>query len=219
MARLCAEILATGSQCTQFACKRQPCLHGSFGSGKSHFMAVLYLLLQRSLAARSIPELGSVVAKHDGWMQGKKFLLLTYYMLSAKDMEWQTIVPDGYQPVALYRPQWWQAEVPSEPVAPMQPVPPLPSALEPRYSLRDQAELPFVPPKARGTWVDRLLQSPVLQQQLEQAGRAAPTQEKLRSFLQALDERGGTMLRGALAQKLGEPELRIPGIVAAFEGF
>lgn len=62
-------------------------LHGSFGSGKSHFMAVLYLLLQRSLAARSIPELGPIVAKHDGWMQGKKFLLVTYYMLSAKDME------------------------------------------------------------------------------------------------------------------------------------
>jgi hypothetical protein len=62
-------------------------LHGSFGSGKSHFMAVLYLLLQRSLAARSIPELGPVVAKHDAWMQGKNFLLVTYYMLSAKDME------------------------------------------------------------------------------------------------------------------------------------
>lgn len=62
-------------------------LHGSFGSGKSHFMAVLYLLLQQNLAARSVPELASVVAKHDGWMQGKKFLLVTYYMLSAKDME------------------------------------------------------------------------------------------------------------------------------------
>lgn len=32
-------------------------LHGSFGSGKSHFMAVLTLLLQSNPAARSIPEL------------------------------------------------------------------------------------------------------------------------------------------------------------------
>src|SRR5215469_12502142 len=62
-------------------------LHGSFGSGKSHFMAVLYLLLRHNVAARSVSEFASVVAKHDGWMQGKKFLLVTYYMLSAKDME------------------------------------------------------------------------------------------------------------------------------------
>jgi chromosomal replication initiation ATPase DnaA len=32
-------------------------LHGSFGSGKSHFMAVLTLLLQRYPEARAIPEL------------------------------------------------------------------------------------------------------------------------------------------------------------------
>src|SRR5688572_10607943 len=31
-------------------------LHGSFGSGKSHFMAVLHLILQGHAAARSIPE-------------------------------------------------------------------------------------------------------------------------------------------------------------------
>lgn len=129
---------------------------------------------------------------------------------------WQSIVPEGYQAVPLYRPQWWQAEAPAQPVpVTVQPVALEPSTLEPQYSPTGQAELPFVPPRLRGTWIDRLLQSPVLQRQLEQAGRAAPTQEKLRSFLQALDERGGTMLRAALAQKLGEPELRMPGIVAA----
>ena len=32
-------------------------LHGSFGSGKSHFMAVLHLILQGNPAARAIPEL------------------------------------------------------------------------------------------------------------------------------------------------------------------
>jgi hypothetical protein len=35
------------------------CLHGSFGSGKSHFMAVLHLLLQHNSAVRSIPELAA----------------------------------------------------------------------------------------------------------------------------------------------------------------
>lgn len=61
-------------------------LHGSFGSGKSHFMAVLNLLLAGNTQARSIPELASVVAKH-GWTHGKKFLLVPYHMIGAKDME------------------------------------------------------------------------------------------------------------------------------------
>src|SRR5690606_37403285 len=36
-------------------------LHGSFGSGKSHFMAVLNLLLQGNAQARAINELAPVV--------------------------------------------------------------------------------------------------------------------------------------------------------------
>ena len=40
-------------------------LHGSFGSGKSHFMAVLHLILQGNMAARAIPELAPVIAKHN----------------------------------------------------------------------------------------------------------------------------------------------------------
>lgn len=62
-------------------------LHGSFGSGKSHFMAALYLLLQHNPAVRSVAELAPVVDRHNVWIQGKKFLLITYYMLSAKTME------------------------------------------------------------------------------------------------------------------------------------
>lgn len=61
-------------------------LHGSFGSGKSHFMAVLNLLLAGNTQARSTPELASVVAKH-GWTYGKKFLLVPYHMIGARDME------------------------------------------------------------------------------------------------------------------------------------
>ena len=50
-------------------------LHGSFGSGKSHFMAVLHLLLQNNTEARSIHELADVVAKHNEWTQGKNLIL------------------------------------------------------------------------------------------------------------------------------------------------
>ncbi len=62
-------------------------LHGSFGSGKSHFMAVLHLLLQGAPEARAVPELAPLVAEHDNWLQGKRFLLVPYHMIGAKSME------------------------------------------------------------------------------------------------------------------------------------
>ena len=62
-------------------------LHGSFGSGKSHFMAVLHLILEGNSAARGIPELAPVVSKHNDWIAGKKFLLVPYHMIGSADME------------------------------------------------------------------------------------------------------------------------------------
>ena len=62
-------------------------LHGSFGSGKSHFMAVLHLILQGNTTARSIPELAPAIRKHNAWIGGRKFLLVPYHMIGARDME------------------------------------------------------------------------------------------------------------------------------------
>lgn len=61
-------------------------LHGSFGSGKSHFMAVLHLLLQHNSAVRSIPELAKVCDDHR-WVENKKFMLVPYHMIGARSME------------------------------------------------------------------------------------------------------------------------------------
>ncbi len=69
-------------------------LNGSFGSGKSHFMAVLHLLLQGNLTARGIPELADTVAKHNTWTAGKKFLLVPYYLIRARSL--QSAVLGGY---------------------------------------------------------------------------------------------------------------------------
>lgn len=62
-------------------------LHGSFGSGKSHFMAVLNLILEGVPEAKGIRELAPVITKHNDWINGKKFLLVPYHMIGAKDME------------------------------------------------------------------------------------------------------------------------------------
>ncbi|AGA26315.1 DUF6079 family protein [Singulisphaera acidiphila] len=68
-------------------------LHGSFGAGKSHFMAVLHLLLKHDADARSLPDLAKVCAKHS-WVENKKFLLVPYHMIGARNME--TAILGGY---------------------------------------------------------------------------------------------------------------------------
>ncbi|XZE35695.1 hypothetical protein SH501x_001218 [Pirellulaceae bacterium SH501] len=66
-------------------------LHGSFGAGKSHFMAVLHLLLQHNPAVRSVPELAKLFDQHKKenhcWVEDKKFLLVPYHMIGARSME------------------------------------------------------------------------------------------------------------------------------------
>jgi hypothetical protein len=66
-------------------------LHGSFGAGKSHFMAVLHLLLQHNPAVRSIADLAKLFDPHKKgnhcWVENKKFLLVPYHMIGARNME------------------------------------------------------------------------------------------------------------------------------------
>ena len=62
-------------------------LHGSFGSGKSHFMAVLNLMLSHHATARGVPELAPVVARHATWLDGKRFLLVPYHLIGATSLE------------------------------------------------------------------------------------------------------------------------------------
>lgn len=69
-------------------------LTGSFGSGKSHFMAVLHALLGHEMAARRITELQPVLARHDPVLRDTKLLRLTYHLLGAESLE--QAVFDGY---------------------------------------------------------------------------------------------------------------------------
>lgn len=62
-------------------------LTGSFGSGKSHYMAVLHALLRHVPEARAIAELQPVVARHDAALEAKKILPLAFHFLDGTSME------------------------------------------------------------------------------------------------------------------------------------
>lgn len=62
-------------------------LTGSFGSGKSHFMAVLHAILRHDPRARQKLELQPVLDHHDQSIQNKKFLPLAFHLLGAESME------------------------------------------------------------------------------------------------------------------------------------
>ncbi|MGH3275960.1 MAG: phage resistance protein [Streptosporangiaceae bacterium] len=62
-------------------------LDGSFGSGKSHFMAVLHAILRGDPEARGKTGLIDVIAKHDHWLAGRTFLLVPYHMIEAASLE------------------------------------------------------------------------------------------------------------------------------------
>lgn len=69
-------------------------LAGSFGSGKSHFMAVLHALLRHRPEARAIEELQDVVVRHDDALRERNILPLAFHFLDANSME--EALFDGY---------------------------------------------------------------------------------------------------------------------------
>ncbi|NLU66093.1 PglY protein [Streptomyces sp. HNM0574] len=62
-------------------------LHGSFGSGKSHFMTVLHAILSNSPAARGKPTLQPIIADHDSWLRDRKFLKVPFHLVGATDLD------------------------------------------------------------------------------------------------------------------------------------
>jgi hypothetical protein len=77
-------------------------LHGSFGSGKSHFMAVLTLLLEGAPDAFAKPALGPVVAKNP-WLGTRKVLVLGFHMLAARSIE-ERVLGDYLKQVRVKHP-------------------------------------------------------------------------------------------------------------------
>ncbi|MGO1198584.1 MAG: DUF6079 family protein [Dermabacteraceae bacterium] len=69
-------------------------LAGSFGAGKSHFMAVLHALLRHDPRARAHHDLQRIITTHDAQLEGKSFLPLSFHFLAGNSME--EVLFDGY---------------------------------------------------------------------------------------------------------------------------
>lgn len=61
-------------------------VHGSFGAGKSHFMAVLDLMLSGNAQARALPGLQATVAKHERAL-GARLFAVDYHLLGSESLE------------------------------------------------------------------------------------------------------------------------------------
>ncbi len=93
LARAFDEALGFVAAAVDGGTSRAAYLHGSFGSGKSHFMAVLHLLLNGHVGARSVPRLQGPLGKH-AQLLGRRFLMVPYHMVGASSLE-QALF-DGY---------------------------------------------------------------------------------------------------------------------------
>ena len=134
---LTRDALASGSSKAAY-------LHGSFGSGKSHFMAVLHLLLQQNAEARAAE--GAVTRPHD-WVAGKRFLLVPYHMIGKPSME--AAVLGGYAArVAELRPE-----------APVQGVYRSEALFEDASRLHDEISTPRAPPRQDAFWSERTIRT------------------------------------------------------------
>lgn len=62
-------------------------LHGSFGSGKSHFLTVLHAVLNNHPSVRTKSRLVEVVAPHDEWLRRSRFLMVPYHLVGSADLD------------------------------------------------------------------------------------------------------------------------------------
>lgn len=150
----------------------------------------------------------------------------------------------GWADLPPRTPAWWEAEIKPEPEAPEELKRPAPepqreglekagrrrrSERQPdlfAVDARGAEEAPTRPgpssaPDVGGkvrfavAWIDTLLESDVFREQRERNRRQPIADDRIRTILITLEERGGKITRTALARHLGLHEIRLRGTIAA----
>ncbi len=122
-------------------------------------------------------------------------------------------LPAGWVAVGHRLPEWWFDGGPAAETR-------KPSRLTPVPVAKEVTGLPLfepgtaMPTSAETDWIDALMKSELFKSQLSLAGRVAPSEAVVRKTLEAIEERGGSLLFVALASKTGIPEFRLPGMLS-----
>lgn len=126
-------------------------------------------------------------------------------------------VPEGFVELPVERPSWWTEPTVSRPI---------PVAVEEPKRRKKKAEptlfdlIPQVPERlgvSEERWIKALLESEVFAVQKRRAGRVAIDDAKVQRLVSTLVSRGGSMTAAALAGAIGEPEHRLPGLLAVMQ--
>ncbi|MBI4662621.1 MAG: BREX-2 system phosphatase PglZ [Verrucomicrobia bacterium] len=122
--------------------------------------------------------------------------------------------PEGWQLIAQTTPRWWWDA--AAPVVVELSQLTTPARKSKKAATQDVQTLPLfaTTTPAANDWIDQLLSNTLFIEQSRKAGRTTPSPETLKRVLSALDERGGVLLKTALAQRTGEPEFRLNGLLA-----
>jgi hypothetical protein len=128
----------------------------------------------------------------------------------------------GWTPAPPAQPDWWELppilkreEARPAAARPARTAGRKPSARAGQPQLFDETGLPPVAAAAAPDWIGALLAGPIYASQRQLAARVALPDEKMRTLLNALSERGGKLSRAALAQRLALPEVRLGGMLSA----
>lgn len=117
-------------------------------------------------------------------------------------------VPDGWQEVPSYQPEWWRIDA-SE----LAPTPATKAKTEKAVEGLDLFEQATAKASSGPDWIAALLNCPIYKEQSKLAVRVAPKDDLMSKLLTVLDTRGGTAVKQALAQELGMPPFRLDGLI------
>jgi PglZ domain len=126
---------------------------------------------------------------------------------------------EGWEAISDRKPVWWSGGE-TQP-AEVHPTPPRhPQRRSNAVTMQESlfAEIEVSGAKEPHTdWIGHLLGSPIFAAQRRMAGRRAPDDRTVETFLRLLDQHHDRISRYALTQSLGQPEFRMRGIVVGLQ--
>jgi hypothetical protein len=131
--------------------------------------------------------------------------------------------PEGWVEVPVDVPLWWEEPAGSSEVSAKVPArarPPKSQQTSLPFNMEEEsvkAHTPVATVPVETGLVETLFRSPIFEQQKRLAGRSVPSDEILRSVLNALEQRGGRMTSAALSRSVNYPPMRLRGLLAVMQ--